>query len=393
MSKRARYRTYVNPQIEWQWEDDDGTFKTYADDIQRLIAAALAQQKDHVDIKIGRFEYLLTFDVAARSGMQLNKATSHARIIRAIDIASSTSLSAALTGLSISPPVVAAAPVVPTSEWQWQDDNDWKPFDASLQTKIKNSSNVQTQIGSNTYEIDTHSFLQTNLNTGYARPIREQIIFERVDSIDWQKEIGWVRVGPNVNAPKSGKSYDPDSISKGDWEELGNGDDDEPVVELPCSTPTLPCFYRESFIVQWFDTKPECPNCKKLFSARGTQPSGKMFIFSRDARWIELHVEFRGGKQGPRQPNPGAFYTGTARHLYYPNDAQGREAVSLIKKAFLRGVLFKIGTSVTTGSSNTVIFGGIHLKTSTHGGPTNHGYPDSGWFARFKSECLTNGIE
>jgi len=48
MSKRAKYHTYVTPHIEWQWEDDDGSFKTYSDDIQRLIASALANSEDHI---------------------------------------------------------------------------------------------------------------------------------------------------------------------------------------------------------------------------------------------------------------------------------------------------------------------------------------------------------
>lgn len=378
MSKRAKYHTYVTPHIEWQWEDDDGSFKTYSDDIQGLIASALANSEDHIYIKIGSSEYVLTFDRTTLAGMQLNKATGWVRRTRGRNAGS-----AAAAASSVAKPV---------SEWQWQDNNIWKPFGASLQTQLKRHANVRAQFGSSTYDIDTRSFLQTNVDTGYTRSIREQIIFERVDTIDWAKEIGWKRVTPGTAAPTSGKRYNPKSISEGDWEELGDGGDDEPVVELPCSEPTLPCFYRESFIRQWFNTKPECPNCRKLFSSRGTQPTGNMYVFSTKPNWIELQVDFPGGTQGPRQPNPGAFYTGTARHLFYPNDSEGTRAVSLIKQAFLRGILFKIGTSVSTGSSNTVVFGGIHLKTSMRGGPTNHGYPDSSWFDRFKSECLTSGL-
>jgi len=32
-----------------------------------------------------------------------------------------------------------------------------------------------------------------------------------------------------------------------------------------------------------------------------------------------------------------------------------------------------VGTSVTTGQQNTVVWGGIHQKTSPHGGTSNHG--------------------
>ena len=177
------------------------------------------------------------------------------------------------------------------------------------------------------------------------------------------------------------------NLSKGDWEPLGEGKDDEPVVELPCSTSTIPCVYRKSFIEQWFCQKAICPNCNNIFDY-GTQPTGTMDIFSNDPQWLEIKVEFPDNKN----------YTGTKRHLYYPMNAQGTEAILLIKLAFKRGILFKIGESITTGIKNTTVFGGIHLKTSKTGGPTCHGYPDDGnphttpaqpgWFERLKSECL-----
>ena len=41
-----------------------------------------------------------------------------------------------------------------------------------------------------------------------------------------------------------------------------------------------------------------------------------------------------------------------------------------------------VGTSVTTGQTNTVVWGGIHIKTSPHGGATAHGWPDDGYFGK-----------
>ena len=375
MSKKAKHG---HASSTWEWQDDDG-WKPYDASVQAEISQAIARGEDF----IMEGKYMLSFDAATRTGTQINGKTGWRRRMRSVPSG------AAAGGGSATKSGGAATKTGGSSTWQWQDDDrSWKSFDDATQAQLVK----KTVARFGNYKIDTRTFLQTNRKSDFTRYIRHRLAFARVDVIDWVTEIGWARVKPGVNAPKCGCAYDPDSTSVGDWEPLGDGDDGEPVVELPCSTTKMPCFYREDFISTWFGHKSECPNCKHLYSTRGVQPSGFMDVFSRRPQWIEIQVDFPGGVQGPRQPSPGANYTGTARLLYYPNDKKGREGVALIKKAFLRGVLFVVGTSVTTGASNTVIFGGIHLKTAMTGGPTNHGYPDNGWLVRLKSECMTNGI-
>lgn len=390
MSKKAKHG---HASSTWEWQDDDGSWKPYAASVQAKISQAI----DHGEDSIVEGTYMLSFDATTRTGTQINVNTGWMRAMRSVPsgaaaaggAAAVTSGSATKSSGAASASGAATKSSGGSSAWQWQDDDgSWKSFNDATQARLLKQP--VAQFGN--YNIDTRTFLQTNVDSGFTRYMRHRLAFARVDVIDWATEIGWARVKPGVNASKCGCVYDPDSTSVGDWEPLGDGDDDEPVVELPCSTTKMPCFYREAFISQWFGHKPECPNCKRLYSTRGVQPSGFMDVFSRRPQWIAIQVDFRGGVQGPRQPSPGANYTGTARHLYYPNTDEGREGVALIKKAFLRGVLFVVGTSVTTGASNTVIFGGIHLKTATTGGPTNHGYPDKDWLLRLKSECMTNGI-
>jgi deltex len=59
---------------------------------------------------------------------------------------------------------------------------------------------------------------------------------------------------------------------------------------------------------------------------------------------------------------------------------------------FQRKLLFVIGTSVTNGTTNTVVWGGIHHKTSTSGGSSSFGYPDETYFARVKGELEDKGV-
>jgi len=45
---------------------------------------------------------------------------------------------------------------------------------------------------------------------------------------------------------------------------------------------------------------------------------------------------------------------------------------------------FTIGTSLSTGQPNRIVWASIHHKTSTSPGP--HGYPDTGYFINANEE-------
>ena len=88
----------------------------------------------------------------------------------------------------------------------------------------------------------------------------------------------------------------------------------------------------------------------------------------------------------------GPGYTGTSRKCYLPNNPEGREILALLKVAFDRRLTFVVGTSITTGRKNTVVWNGIHHKTQLFGGPTNFGYPDKNYFNRVKEELAAKGV-
>lgn len=135
----------------------------------------------------------------------------------------------------------------------------------------------------------------------------------------------------------------------------------------------------------------KCPNCNKIYGIMtGDQPPGtmKVKILKKNkcdgfkCETIEMSYEFKNGKN----------YTGTYRVGYLPDNIEGREILGLFKVGFDRRLLFTIGTSVTTGATNTTIWNGIHFKTSTHGGPAHFGYPDPTYFNRVKQEFAAKGI-
>lgn len=67
---------------------------------------------------------------------------------------------------------------------------------------------------------------------------------------------------------------------------------------------------------------------------------------------------------GPEHPNPGQSYSGTSRTAYLPDDKEGNEVLRLLQIAWDRKLTFTIGTSVTSGASNTVVWNGVHHKVS-----------------------------
>ena len=85
---------------------------------------------------------------------------------------------------------------------------------------------------------------------------------------------------------------------------------------------------------------------------------------------IRINYYFPDGTQGPEHPSPGQRYYGTSRTAYLPDCPEGREVLHLLKRAFDARLTFTIGTSVTTGMRNLVVWNDVHHKTSIQGGST-----------------------
>jgi len=149
-------------------------------------------------------------------------------------------------------------------------------------------------------------------------------------------------------------------------------------------------------------SNPQCPICKTLYGTpNGNQPAGTMksdiikysvpgFPNCKDC--IQIQYTFESGIQTEEHPNPGKAYSGTSRVAYLPNNAEGQQILKLLRLAFDHRLIFTIGTSVTTGRENTVVWNGIHHKTNLQGGPTSFGYPDEEYLNRVTEEMASVGI-
>ena len=69
------------------------------------------------------------------------------------------------------------------------------------------------------------------------------------------------------------------------------------------------------------------------------------------------------------------------------------QVLRLLKIAWDRKLTFTVGTSVTTGSSDTVVWNEIHHKTENTSNHSGHGYPDSNYLDNVLMELAAQGVE
>eukprot|EP00041_Stephanoeca_diplocostata_P015139 m.286992 g.286992 ORF g.286992 m.286992 type:complete len:383 (-) comp19941_c0_seq4:432-1580(-) len=261
--------------------------------------------------------------------------------------------------------------------------------------------------GRQQYRIDFRNFLQTNLRTQYSRKVRyaehkhQGLLFELhyqyTDNLNLEFTLQLKRVMP------SPETYDASEIDLLD-EELGDGVAEPVFLVGACMLPgKKPCCFRQSVLMKTFTNgcDPVCPKCSRRFTLPGPQPTGLMMVHLNttdpcagfpDDDTIVIAYEFMAGYQGARMENPGSTYSGTMRTAFLPDTTKGRQALRLLLKAFKMGYLFRVGTSITTRRQDTVVWGGIHQKTSLMGGFAAHGWPDDSYFDRLTSECMAHGI-
>nr|XP_008510073.1 PREDICTED: E3 ubiquitin-protein ligase DTX1-like [Equus przewalskii] len=135
----------------------------------------------------------------------------------------------------------------------------------------------------------------------------------------------------------------------------------------------------------------QCPTCKAIYGEKtGTQPPGKMEFHViphslpgfADTQTIRIVYDIPTGIQGPEHPNPGKKFTarGFPRHCYLPNNEKGRKVLRLLITAWERRLIFTIGTSNTTGESDTVVWNEIHH------------YPDASYLDNVLAELTAQGV-
>ncbi|CAJ1969690.1 unnamed protein product [Cylindrotheca closterium] len=147
----------------------------------------------------------------------------------------------------------------------------------------------------------------------------------------------------------------------------------------------------------------KCPTCRKCIGTPlGKSPSGSMSIMIppvfngmkcsgfANCDTIVIAYSIRAGIQKHYHENPGQSHSGKYVTAYLPNNSDGQSLLKRLKFAFLHGLTFTIGTSITTGATNQCIWSSIHHKTSPNSGV--HGFPDPNYFANCNGELDSENV-
>lgn len=161
-------------------------------------------------------------------------------------------------------------------------------------------------------------------------------------------------------------------------------------------------YYHDACIKMSLSANMKCPNCSTLYGMPcGGQPAGRMAITLQPFQLpgepdsfgtYMIAYQFPSGLQGPRHPSPGTPYAGTSRRAFIPGTPRGRQVLRKFLRAWDARLLFTVGTSVTTGKPNCVIWNGIHHKTNVSGGPCQFGFPDATYLDSVEAELAGVGI-
>ncbi|KAL1518454.1 hypothetical protein AB1Y20_002746 [Prymnesium parvum] len=303
--------------------------------------------------------------------------------------------------LQIHPTTRASRPIrresrEPFEEWDVLTDSGWQPFDPAAASLLTAASRyrrgaIQLRVPPAVYEVDLRRLSQTNVRTRRERPVRRRLFHERFApaAADLPRLTAWEVV------PAGGweaGAIDPIVCS-------ALGEEGEEVVRLPCDSEATRCVFNRSTVERALEAAGRCPRCGAPYGTQGAQPAGSMRAWA-EGEGCEGHegcgaivvaYDFPAGVQRAGQPEPGRAYAAARRRCFLPDDATGRRAVRLLREAFVRGVLFRVGKSLTTGEESAVVWN-LHQKTSRKGGPTRHGWPDETYLMRLESECAAVNV-
>lgn len=137
------------------------------------------------------------------------------------------------------------------------------------------------------------------------------------------------------------------------------------------------------------DTAPKCPVCRAEVACepRGTSPSGTMTITVAQygPGFLEIDYNLPSGVQSSFHPNPRRPFEGTHRYAYLPDTHEGHLLLKRFVWAFQHGMMFTIGTSMTTGRSDVVVWStSVPQKSSRYGGGP-FGFPDPNYVSQINA--------
>eukprot|EP00922_Rhytidocystis_sp_ex-Travisia-forbesii_P051578 GHVS01076513.1.p1 GENE.GHVS01076513.1~~GHVS01076513.1.p1 ORF type:complete len:441 (+),score=6.37 GHVS01076513.1:33-1325(+) len=406
-----------NVSAVWEWESDGG-WVCFEKNICESLEAAFVASNTSCSYSMSPWTYVIDF----HSMKQTNRSTGRVRDVR--QLCSSQAV------------------------WMWQGDyRHYRRYDdrttVALEQLFSSNSPVSKLIGP-VYTVDVSIMEQVNLASGFKRKVRRWMICPapRIASASFPLGAAQSSTGPagvtSLSAvPVSSKRVEPRLLESGVVECFGSDGTIcrerassclEALDKFPNDVPDQECviciedivdeivrikkcghiFHRdciESWLSKGCKAAFECPKCKRLLlrgfgdCPRGTmtwelwenKPEYELDGYPGTPTAVISYV-VASGIQSIRHPQPGASYAGICRKAYLPYTDESKPILKMLVYAFSMGHTFTVGTSVTTGTPNSVVWNGIHHKTRTNGGAAHFGFPDEQYLGRLLNELKAKGI-
>ena len=178
-----------------------------------------------------------------------------------------------------------------------------------------------------------------------------------------------------------------------------------PLSENPDDSSSRPICVRPSVcehrfhlhcLRRWLKEKPSCPTCREqLIVCRGYQPPGGSFeaitLSDRlpghpDCGTICIRLELPAGRQDVTDPMPSVEYDAFRQSILLPDNSEGRALRDLIRLAWNRALIVRIGWHPGQQRMNKLIFNGIEFHTS------RSQYPDPSYLNRLRFDLGELGV-
>jgi hypothetical protein len=147
-------------------------------------------------------------------------------------------------------------------------------------------------------------------------------------------------------------------------------------------------------------SEPKCPVCRmNVNEPQGKSPSGTMNVLydprrcsGHNVNTIVIMYDIPSAFQLSYHESPGKIHGRKFVSAYLPNNIDGQNLLKRLKYAWLHGLIFTVGTSLTSGAHSQCTWASVHHKTCMTGGIEKHGYPDPGYFVNCNQELNSLGV-
>lgn len=185
-----------------------------------------------------------------------------------------------------------------------------------------------------------------------------------------------------------------------DFDTQPEGTDHVPTCPLSCPEH----IFHFGCLKKWVKEHPSCPLCREqLVVSTGFQPrvlGAHMNVTESSSSLhgydtcgtIIIDFIFPSGIQELEHPLPGESFEGLEMQTYLPNNSEGQEIIRMLRIAWSRRLLFRIGYNPNSKRWDKVVPNGFEFKTSQFGGVLLRGFPDPIYMSSLKSDLAAIGV-